>query len=53
MRSANVWDMTESDNNTMSIWRLGDGMELKIQKKWEVKVITALVMTSPIAGHLF
>jgi hypothetical protein len=36
-----------------SVWRLEDGMELKIQKKWEVKVIAALVMISPIAGHLF
>jgi hypothetical protein len=32
---------TESDENTMSIWRLEDGMELK---KWEVKMVTALVI---------
>jgi hypothetical protein len=46
---------TESADNTMSIWRLqvGDGMGLEIQKKWEVNVGTALVMISPIAGHLF
>jgi hypothetical protein len=40
-RSSSKRIATESDENTMSIWRLEDGMELK---KWEVKMVTALVI---------
>jgi hypothetical protein len=52
-RSSSKRIATMSDDNTMSIWRLEDGMELKIQKKWEVKVITALAMTPPTTACLF
>ncbi|KAG2125244.1 hypothetical protein BD769DRAFT_1776392 [Suillus cothurnatus] len=52
-RSSSKRIATESGDNTMSIWRLEDGMELKIQKKWEVNILPKTDVLPNIIATLF